>query len=107
MLFYEILTWWIIKLSDIRFFHLKKYHWRTGFTLRKDREMRLKDHKLRTNGLEFRCCDCGLVHFLFIDGDDCIHFIPLRPKDYRYRLRASKIEEWVRKIIKYLQRKEE
>lgn len=98
MLFYEILTWLIIKLSDARFLYLKKYFWKTGFVLRKDRELRLKDHKLRINGLEFRCCDCGLVHFLFIDDNDSLHFIPLRPKDYKYRLRASKIEKWEKEI---------
>ena len=105
MLFYEILTWAIIKLSDVRFFYLKKYYWRTGFVLRKDREMRLKDHRLKTSGLEFGCCDCGLVHFLFIDDKDCLHIIPLRPIDYKYRLRASKIEKWEKRIIEYLQEK--
>lgn len=38
-------------------------------------------------GFEFECCDCGLVHNFKMDKDGALHCLPLRPINYKYKLR--------------------
>ncbi|MBA7652812.1 hypothetical protein ES703_60651 [subsurface metagenome] len=80
MIIYEILTWLIILLGKIREKYLKKFCWKTGFYVRLDRGTEVNPKTT----YEFKCCDCGLTHSVENYGSD---FYPIRPKDYKYRLR--------------------
>ena len=91
MLIYELLTYCIILLGKLRHWYLKKFYWKTGFYVRYDRDKIniIKDHNLRRAGFLLECCDCGLVHSMFLDEKDRLHCIPQRPKEYKYLLRRS------------------
>ena len=89
---YELLTYLIIKLAQFRVWYLKKFHFRTGFYLRRDRdEMNIiKPHNLEHEGFLFACCDCDLTHNLYFDKEDKskLHCVPQRPQWYKYKLRG-------------------
>ena len=90
---YEILTWLITRLSDMRYFYLKKFHRNTGFWLRKEKAVSIEDHRIYMEGLNVVCCDCNLIHFLVIDGNNILHIVPIRPKHYQYKLRSERIRK--------------
>lgn len=77
---YELLTYFIIQLGRIREKYLKRFFWKTGFFVRRERELTLNPKVM----YEFGCCDCGLVHSIEADGTKCY---PVRPREYRYKLR--------------------
>jgi len=44
------------------------------------------DKQFHGQGGQWGCCDCGLEHFMWIEGDlQCA--LPIRPKNYKYKLR--------------------
>lgn len=83
MLIYEILTWLIIQLGKLRHWYLLKFYWRTGFYVRKDRNVPIPAEEVKCV-FNNECCDCGLVHSI---EDGAINWYPIRPKDYKYLLR--------------------
>jgi len=62
------------------------------------------DDRFIGQGGDIACCDCGLQHFIW--AEEQFHYgLPVRPKDYNYRLRffavkSSKASEEMKKAIK-------
>jgi len=77
LVLYAILTQIIIVLARIRE--------RVGkdWVIRKDRTFRFRAVK---PGIAHTCCDCLLVHQLWVEGPDVVER-PIRPSGYQYRLR--------------------
>lgn len=81
VLIYELLTQAIIILGELRTQAIKN----KGHVILKGRTFcaPLKDGDW---GFIEECCDCGLMHRVFLKGNNQ-YGQPLRPKDYEYKLR--------------------
>jgi len=86
MILYELLTLLITALNRIRTWHARKHLYPC---CRVDRDLRMETHCIDTSGLLMECCDCGLTHWLRLDGAWLLHIVPVRPKKYHYRLRLK------------------
>ena len=83
MIIYELLTWLIIQLGKLRYWYLKKFYWRTGFCIRKDRNCPMPAEEVK-HIFQNECCDCSLVHQI---ENNATNWYPIRPKNYKYKLR--------------------
>ncbi len=95
LLFYEILTQIIIFLNRIRGVLKVDTHYRfdriCGFDWKKSW---IKDGNWdRMNKMmsgipagQIECCDCGLTHLFWIE-DNLFFALPIRPPDYKYKMR--------------------
>lgn len=90
MIIYEILTWFIIQLGKLRQRYVKKFYW-NSYIGRIDRDEINRiwrgQIQLQYGGFGLECCDCGLTHLLKNCGDEDLHCIPYRPKNYKYKFR--------------------
>ena len=86
MMLYKILTFLIMILSKWRYRIVPKWRLVKNSPLIKDK-IPFRDVAER-NGVYVECCDCGLRHRFFKDGEE-LKAQPLRPTDYNYSWRLK------------------
>ena len=87
ILLYELLTQIIILISQVRErLWLKMY-------IRFERKImtNLIDFPLIGLSTQIKCCDCGCRHYFYVKKK-MMHVIPVRPKNYKYKLRYGGIK---------------